>query len=55
MIIATYLKGFAYLLKQALTGSEKSFTEGDINRAIFLLSVPMILEMATESLFVSRG
>ncbi len=52
MIIATYLKGFAYLLKQALTGSEKSFTEGDINRAIFLLSVPMILEMATESLFV---
>lgn len=39
------------LLKQAISGSELNFTEGSINRAIFLLSVPMILEMAMESLF----
>jgi putative MATE family efflux protein len=39
------------LLKQAVLGTEQNFTDGSINRAIFLLSVPMILEMAMESLF----
>ncbi|MFN5171401.1 MAG: MATE family efflux transporter [Cyclobacteriaceae bacterium] len=39
------------LFKQALLGSEQNFTEGSINRAIFLLSVPMILEMSMEALF----
>lgn len=38
------------LFKQAILGTEQNFTEGSINRAIFLLSVPMILEMAMESL-----
>jgi putative MATE family efflux protein len=39
------------LLKQAISGSELNFTEGSINRAIFLLSVPMIIEMAGEAIF----
>ncbi|WP_080054148.1 MATE family efflux transporter [Spirosoma aerolatum] len=39
------------LLLDALRGSETNFTSGSINRAIFLLSVPMILEMVMESLF----
>lgn len=39
------------LLKEALNGEEKEYTSGSIDRAIFMLSVPMILEMLMESLF----
>lgn len=39
------------LLKQAVTGTQQEYTEGSLNRAVFLLSVPMILEMAMESVF----
>ncbi|PIB36761.1 MATE family efflux transporter [Reichenbachiella sp. 5M10] len=35
----------------ALRGKETEFTTGSINRAIFLLSVPMVLEMIMEALF----
>ena len=43
--------GFWATLREAVAGSEQNFTEGSIGRAIFLLSVPMVLEMAMESLF----
>ncbi len=39
------------ILREALRGSSRDFTEGPIGRAIFILAVPMILEMAGESLF----
>jgi putative MATE family efflux protein len=39
------------LIWEALQGKEQSYTTGSINRAILLLSVPMILEMVMESLF----
>lgn len=39
------------LFKTAITGEEQEFTTGSINRAIFMLSVPMVLEMIMESLF----
>lgn len=39
------------LIREALVGSEQNFTEGNIGRAIVLLSIPMVLEMVMESLF----
>ena len=37
--------------KVALSGKEQNFTSGSIRRAVFMLSVPMILEMMMESIF----
>ncbi|HRJ31169.1 MAG TPA: MATE family efflux transporter [Cyclobacteriaceae bacterium] len=39
------------LFKQALKGVEQNYTSGSIDKAIFMLSIPMILEMSMESLF----
>src|SRR2546430_13230654 len=39
------------MLKEALFGTHQDFTEGDLRRGIVLLAIPMILEMAMESLF----
>ena len=43
-------KFFRYFF-QALRGQETDFTEGSLRKAIFMLSIPMILEMAMESIF----
>ena len=45
------MKKYLRLLLSAIKGYEQNYTEGSINRAIFMLSVPMILEMVMESLF----
>ena len=45
------MKKWFSLLRQALNGSEENFTTGSIKRAIFLLAIPMIVEMIMESLF----
>lgn len=47
-------KGLGYylgLLATAVKGSQQDFTTGSIRRAIFMLSVPMVLEMMMESVF----
>jgi MATE family, multidrug efflux pump len=38
-------------IREALRGSHQDFTSGDLNRAIVLLAIPMVLEMVLESLF----
>ena len=46
----TFKQFFKYF-KIAVSGKEESFTTGSIRRAIFMLSIPMILEMLMESIF----
>jgi len=46
----TFKKLVRYFI-QALTGKENEFTSGSISKAIFMLSIPMILEMMMESIF----
>jgi putative MATE family efflux protein len=43
--------GFWASIREALRGSHQDFTRGDLNRSILLLAIPMVLEMALESLF----
>lgn len=42
---------FWSILREAIAGSNRDFTTGSIGTAIFILSVPMIIEMFAESLF----
>src|SRR5688572_4306578 len=39
-------------VRQALRGSRRNYTEGPIGRSIFILAIPMVLEMVMESVFV---
>ncbi|QCK13478.1 MATE family efflux transporter [Mangrovivirga cuniculi] len=39
------------IFRQSLSGEDYSFTSGSLKKALFILAVPMILEMIMESLF----
>ena len=45
------IQKFFKLFWTAVSGKEQEFTSGSIRRAIFMLSIPMILEMLMESIF----
>src|SRR5436305_355804 len=38
-------------IRESLAGSHRSYTDGPIDRAIVLLAIPMVLELALESVF----
>lgn len=49
--IAARLRNIFLLFKESLNSEGKDFTTGSLRKAIFLLAVPMILEMCMESVF----
>jgi putative MATE family efflux protein len=46
------LKGLFSDVVESVSGTEQDFTEGKLSRAILLLSIPAVLEMVMESVFV---
>ena len=45
------IKSLYHFFKQSLSGENQDYTTGSIRKAVFLLSIPMILEMCMESVF----
>ncbi|WP_246229671.1 MATE family efflux transporter [Mucilaginibacter humi] len=45
------LKHIISVIKQSLNGESRDYTTGSIRKAVFLLAVPMILELSLESVF----
>jgi putative MATE family efflux protein len=48
---ATAREPARWSLMEAIRGTQQDLTEGSISRAVFLLAIPMMLEMCMESLF----
>jgi putative MATE family efflux protein len=46
------IRSFFRDVAEAISGTEQDFTEGKLGRAILLLSIPAVLEMIMESVFV---
>lgn len=44
-------KGFFSYFREALNSEHQDFTQGSIRKAVFMLAIPMILEMCMESVF----
>ena len=51
IVLASPATSFWGSIREALRGSHQDFTTGSLNRAVVLLAIPMVLEMALESLF----
>lgn len=45
------ISGIFSFIKESLSSEERDFTAGSLRKAVFLLAIPMILEMCMESVF----
>jgi putative MATE family efflux protein len=45
------IKRIYNIIKLSLNGEQQDYTQGSISRAVFLLAIPMILELSLESVF----
>ena len=50
-VISAERRSLWSLLRAAVAGEQKDFTTGSLNMSLFMLAVPMVLEMLMESLF----
>lgn len=51
MLMGSKQDSLVGLIAESLSGKQQDFTRGPIRRGVFLLAVPMVLEMSMESLF----
>ncbi len=51
-LVNNKIKSFLRDIKEAVSGTDQDFTEVKLSRAILLLSIPAVLEMIMESVFV---
>ncbi|MBK7030322.1 MAG: MATE family efflux transporter [Bacteroidales bacterium] len=51
MLIQSRFSEIVRIIKQSLQGEEHDYTQGNIRKAVFLLAIPMILELSLESVF----
>ncbi len=51
MTTQTRTKRLFTIIRESLNGEEQDYTQGSIRRAVFLLAIPMILELSLESVF----
>lgn len=49
--MTTLPKRIYNIIRLSLNGEEQDYTQGSISRAVFLLAIPMILELSLESVF----
>ena len=45
------VRSIVSFIKESLNSEDKDFTTGSLRKAVFLLAIPMILEMCMESVF----
>ncbi|MDX1999151.1 MAG: MATE family efflux transporter [Thermoanaerobaculia bacterium] len=51
MSLPQRLRSLLQLFREAVRGEERDYTTGPLERAVFLLAIPMMLEMVLESVF----
>jgi putative MATE family efflux protein len=51
MANSTRIRSLFNIIRTSLNGEQRDYTQGNMTRAIFLLAIPMILELSLESVF----